>query len=621
MKLKIYVSLILPLFFSLSAQAQSQSLLDDFSTTNAAGGPADSWWNPGQNSNISVQSGQLRLNRSFSSSVTHITDLSPLPFCSVNNTSDTYVWTFNMFYSGIDPTGVVGNQANGAFMGLTDYTGVASLYRQGYAVVLGDNTTNGPKSLHFGKYTSNILTDFVSLMSVPVTPQSYMAIQVMLDRTTGSWYMGVDESLGLPYLSPSGYDVGPVVDTQFPIGNSTITSPGLVSNGSNDYALFDNIYVPACDPPIDPNARQVSFDQAFPTLAEGGTGVIMRLSLDQAAVVPGTVTVTIESDGQSSYGLAGDFLTQPAATNDLLTLVFEPGDSFVEFTVTPVHNLVFEPVEQVRFSISDISGALIQGGNTFDVITLTDDDPVPQLSFKTSLAGPYEESTGLMNDDLRGLSSFPLSEPFTALEYPLVSQDFVSIAPSVLTTSGPDAIVDWVLIEARDANDPTIWVLSRAALLQRDGDIVDLDGTSAVAMPAQFGAYHFAVRHRNHFGAMTDLPVLLHPINTTIDFTNASTPIHGIDARKNVNGTMLLWSGDVNRDGELKYIGQDNDRDQILVDVGGSIPTNTVSGYSNADINMDGIVKYVGQDNDRDPILVNIGGSAVTNVKTEQLPY
>ena len=38
------------------------------------------------------------------------------------------------------------------------------------------------------------------------------------------------------------------------------------------------------------------------------------------------------------------------------------------------------------------------------------------------------------------------------------------------------------------------------------------------------------------------------------------------------------------------------------------------------DVNMDGIVRYVGNGNDRDPVLQNIGGSVPTDIRTEQLP-
>ncbi len=88
----------------------------------------------------------------------------------------------------------------------------------------------------------------------------------------------------------------------------------------------------------------------------------------------------------------------------------------------------------------------------------------------------------------------------------------------------------------------------------------------------------------------------------------------------NVNGIKVLWAGDVNGDGVIRYTGGDNDRDPILVRVGGLVPTSTVSGYFEEDVNMDGTVKYTGQNNDRDPILPNIGGVVPTNTRIQQLP-
>jgi hypothetical protein len=54
--------------------------------------------------------------------------------------------------------------------------------------------------------------------------------------------------------------------------------------------------------------------------------------------------------------------------------------------------------------------------------------------------------------------------------------------------------------------------------------------------------------------------------------------------------------------------------------VGSTIPTNTVTGYQPIDLNLDGVVKYTGTANDRDPILVNVGGTTPNNVITEQIP-
>ncbi len=43
-------------------------------------------------------------------------------------------------------------------------------------------------------------------------------------------------------------------------------------------------------------------------------------------------------------------------------------------------------------------------------------------------------------------------------------------------------------------------------------------------------------------------------------------------------------------------------------------------GYRQADVNMDGAVKYTGTRNDRDRILNNIGGVVPTTMRMEQVP-
>jgi hypothetical protein len=58
----------------------------------------------------------------------------------------------------------------------------------------------------------------------------------------------------------------------------------------------------------------------------------------------------------------------------------------------------------------------------------------------------------------------------------------------------------------------------------------------------------------------------------------------------------------------------------LLFAIGGSVPTNTVGGYRKEDLNLDAVTKYTGTDNDRDLILFNIGGSVPTAVRQQQLP-
>ena len=238
------------------------------------------------------------------------------------------------------------------------------------------------------------------------------------------------------------------------------------------------------------------------------------------------------------------------------------------------------------------------------------------------LEGPFDVNTGLMRDDLRTAGLIPATEPFTALGFNHVGGGGEVLSPALLVNTGATAIVDWVLVELRSAADPTVVVATRSGLLQRNGQVIGADG-GVLQLPVAGGNYSVSVRHRNHLACATAASILLSSTATVVDFTSTGTNTWGTDARKNVNGTMLLWMGNAHRDGEhslLKYTGSDNDRDPILAAIGGTVPTATVPGYLSTDHNMDGIVKYTGADNDRDPVLSNVGGTLPTATRTEQLP-
>ncbi|MBP7409719.1 MAG: hypothetical protein KA941_13255, partial [Flavobacteriales bacterium] len=127
-------------------------------------------------------------------------------------------------------------------------------------------------------------------------------------------------------------------------------------------------------------------------------------------------------------------------------------------------------------------------------------------------------------------------------------------------------------------------------------------------------------RHRNHLGAMTSAPVAFASGPVSLDMTDPLVSTFGTNARKPLGTVMGLWSGNVVSDILLKYAGGSNDRDPILIRIGGSVPTSVVSGYWPEDVTLDAQVKYAGSANDRDPILQNIGGSIPTAVRAEQLP-
>lgn len=248
-------------------------------------------------------------------------------------------------------------------------------------------------------------------------------------------------------------------------------------------------------------------------------------------------------------------------------------------------------------------------------------EPYVYVPVRTLLQGPYVSGQERMRDDLRLNGLVPLQEPFTALGFLHAGAGGgESISPTVLQQTGLNAVVDWVMLELRSSTAANSIVATRSCLLLAGGDIVEKDGVSAPRITADPGDYHIVVHHRNHLAVMTQEAITLGSSLTTIDLTDPAVPLHGTNAMRTVDGLRVQWSGDVYHDGQVKYAGQDNDRDPILQRIGGVVPTAIATGYHLADVNLDGVSKYSGAENDRDLILINIGGVVPTNILHGQVP-
>jgi hypothetical protein len=315
------------------------------------------------------------------------------------------------------------------------------------------------------------------------------------------------------------------------------------------------------------------------------------------------------------------------------TSVFQQTGSVL--ATAPASTTAWVPTNCSQWRLNDIDLSAYDGGsvmvrftgiNGYGNFLYLDNVVVESNSVSVALdlmlQGPYDPGADRMRDDLRAEGLLPLTEPFTALGMrtagPFTGE---TTDAGVMAVTGDNAIVDWVLIELRSASTPTTVVTTRAALVQRDGDVVDKDGVSPVTLPAISGNYHVAVRHRNHLGCMTAAPVALSGTVTNIDLTSAATATFGTEARRADMTRMLLWAGNVARDNVIRYSGQANDRDPILSAIGGVIPTNvSAPGYHQEDATLDGEVRYSGSGNDRDLVLLNIGGVVPTQTRNEQLP-
>ena len=242
-----------------------------------------------------------------------------------------------------------------------------------------------------------------------------------------------------------------------------------------------------------------------------------------------------------------------------------------------------------------------------------------RLHVRAFLQGPFLGAA--MSNGLVTAGLIPLVEPYTGSGYfHYGSGGGETTTLPTLNGGGDNDAIDWVVVEIRSVASPTTVLATRSALLQADGEVVNGDGTSDLIFPLPAGSYQVALHHRNHLGIMTNNPVAMSAVPVLIDFSLPSTTTYGTNAQKQIGGAMVMWGGDVNRDGLLQYTGSGNDRDLILVTVGSTAPNNTVNGYRAEDTSMNGIVSYIGSGNDRDLILVNIGSTIPTSIRTAQLP-
>jgi hypothetical protein len=236
-----------------------------------------------------------------------------------------------------------------------------------------------------------------------------------------------------------------------------------------------------------------------------------------------------------------------------------------------------------------------------------------KLNAKVFLQGAYDNATGLMRDDLRTRGLLPTVQPYSALPRTSYHAGTETATSPVFATTGSNAIVDWVLVELRTGTSAATRVATRAALVQRDGDVVDIDGTSPLTFANQAaGNYYVAVTHRNHLGTMSEVSIALSATPTGVDFTGAYDG-YGNNAQKAIGNLNALWAGNANLSGithrNVIFTGANNDGDGVKNDIlthASNAAQNysfVPSGYYLGDTNLDGDVKYQGLANDVDSLI------------------
>ncbi|MCB2219848.1 MAG: hypothetical protein KQI35_05575 [Bacteroidetes bacterium] len=239
------------------------------------------------------------------------------------------------------------------------------------------------------------------------------------------------------------------------------------------------------------------------------------------------------------------------------------------------------------------------------------------LDLKVFLEGPYNATVNTMETTLNTQNHIPLSQPYNpSLPYYNESNPVWLYNGTENIATIPSGVVDWVLIQLRDATSPasasSLTIRgTRAAFVKSDGSIVNIDGSSfpVINSVVDYNLYP-VVFHRNHLGVISTNALVESGGVYTYDFsTSAGQAYGGTNGHKELEtGVWGMVSGDGNGNGLI----QNTDETAVWkVDLG-------QSGYKGGDFNMNGLVQNTDETN---YWKVNLGAGGQTPGKSNQSGY
>ncbi|MGB1206015.1 MAG: metallophosphoesterase [Chitinophagales bacterium] len=226
------------------------------------------------------------------------------------------------------------------------------------------------------------------------------------------------------------------------------------------------------------------------------------------------------------------------------------------------------------------------------------------VQLKIWLEGPHQSNSNLMTTYLRDAAILPLEQPYSENPYNYQGSGNVTNINDILIN-----MVDWVLVELRDATDNSLLIAQKAGLVINSGFILSYDENANLIFGLDFEniacnrSYYVVVRHRNHLDIMSK-DAILFPNENIIDLTQAENVQAGETQLANVgNDIFAMKMGDFNGDGTIN----DNDFETYYE----ALPYLRV--YNSCDINFDSQITFC----DFNLYRENWGSSCVVVLKLE----
>jgi uncharacterized protein YjdB len=354
-------------------------------------------------------------------------------------------------------------------------------------------------------------------------------------------------------------------------------------------------------------------------------------------------------------------LLAPITTDDGIYFI----DSLGSYTFTP--NSDFSGNTEIVYTVCDDNASTACTNATIHILVFDDISLQIRVYLEGALMNNGNETTSegrpMMKDHYRvspfnGKNSIPLADPYsTSFSIfsnlpskfnhlgPHMMEGNVTISDSlaVFSVTGDNAIVDWIHVELRSKDNMNNAFATRSGLIQRDGDIVDLDGVSPLKFQGvNVDSFYVVVKHRSHLGVMSQK---VH-YGTYVDFTNNDFPLFdfgttlgngfdytGLAMKENYKaGYRACWAGDLDANGKVKFSAPSDDQAYIFQDVLFSSPLYLINydfaiGYYTGDFDMNSKAKYENPNDDKNhlfgqllfyPLNTNFGSNF--NFFIEQIP-
>ena len=423
------------------------------------------------------------------------------------------------------------------------------------------------------------------------------------------------ETDGTGFLRDS-VGTGAVVNAVLPVGNGSDYTPITITSAANNTGANATVGARATGVAVPTPTRHPRTEAYLST-----EWAYETQNLASAGALTGTATY-----------VGGDVVLAPS-TN--LTATDITGFSRVGSTWSLAGTT--KAANSVGATLPGTSGSLY-GMNTFVLAS-------PKAFLQGAFFNPV--TPGVMNDALRTNVAYsagnypasnliPLSDPYRTATYStqfahLLNPVGETIVQSVLNdlANPENQIVDWIFLELRNtATSGNAVLQTRSGLLQRDGDIVDIDGISPIYFKNVGAAsYSIGIRHRNHIGMYTNPTNFTVPLGLTtsaVDFsTLAATNLMGTANSNylNANSRNQLYAGNANLNTRVSYSASANDAAFILSTLlGSNVNTILLNTYSQGDANFNRRVSYSGSGNDAAFILATPLLSNINTLRIEVKP-